>query len=76
MSSVSEVMANACNPGFCYGSGLQRDGEGTVFGFVVRVITRIIGWLVLMGGRSATAAAVNFGQEVHGQYVEHCKIRP
>ncbi|KAK4981118.1 hypothetical protein LTR66_001479 [Elasticomyces elasticus] len=74
--SPAVVTVDACNPGFCYGSGLQREGEGTVLGFIVRVITRIIGRTVPEGARPLTAAAVKFGPEVHGQYVEDCKIRP
>lgn len=72
----SEVIVNACNPGFCYGSDLQREGNGTVLGFLVRVFTRVIGRTTSVGARSLTAAATKFGQEVHGQYVEDCKIRP
>lgn len=73
---AADVTVDACNPGFCYGSGLQRDGEGTILGFVVGAITRIIGRTVPEGARSLTEAAARFGQEVHGQYVEDCEIRP
>ncbi|KAG9851585.1 NAD(P)-binding protein, partial [Aureobasidium melanogenum] len=72
----SEVIVNSCNPGFCYGSGLQREGNGTILGFLVRTFTRIIGRPVSEGARPLTAAATKFGKEVHGQYVEDCKIRP
>jgi len=72
----SVVIIDAANPGFCYGSGLQRDGKGTVLGFIVRVFTRIIGRIVTVGTRALTAAAVKFSDEVHGQYVEDCEIRP
>ncbi|KAH0343863.1 NAD(P)-binding protein, partial [Aureobasidium melanogenum] len=72
----SEVIVTACNPGFCYGSDLQREGNGTIFGLLVRVFTRIIGRTTSIGARSITAAATRFGQEVHGQYVEDCEIHP
>ncbi|KAG9570318.1 NAD(P)-binding protein, partial [Aureobasidium melanogenum] len=72
----SEVIVNACNPGFCYGSDLQREGNGTILGFLVRVFTRVIGRTTSVGARSLTAAATIFGQEVHGQYVEDCEIHP
>jgi len=72
----SVATVDAANPGFCYGSGLQRDGNGTVLGFIVRTVTRIIGRSVPIGTRALTAAAVKFGDEVHGQYVEDGKIRP
>lgn len=72
----SEVIVNACNPGFCYGSDLQREGNGTILGFIVRLFTRVIGRTTSVGARSLTAAATRFGHEVHGQYVEDCEIRP
>jgi NAD(P)-dependent dehydrogenase (short-subunit alcohol dehydrogenase family) len=72
----SVATVDAANPGFCYGSGLQRDGAGTLLGFVVGVVTRIIGRSCPIGARALTAAAVKFGDEVHGQYVEDGKIRP
>jgi len=72
----SVATVDAVNPGFCYGSGLQRDGNGTVLGFIVRTVTRIIGRSVPIGTRALTTAAVKFGDEVHGQYVEDGKIRP
>ncbi|RDL37303.1 NAD(P)-binding protein [Venustampulla echinocandica] len=72
----SAVTVDAVNPGFCYGSGLQRDGNGTALGFIVRVFTRILGRPITIGARPLTAAAVKFGHEVHGQYVEDCRIRP
>lgn len=72
----SVATINCANPGFCYGSGLQRDGAGTLLGLVVGIITRIIGRPCNVGARSLTAAAVKFGDEVHGQYVEDNKIRP
>jgi hypothetical protein len=31
---------------------------------------------VTVGARALTAAAVKFGDEVHGEYVEDCVIRP
>ena len=72
----SVAIVDCANPGFCYGSGLQRDGAGTLLGFVVGVITRIIGRPCSVGARPLTAAAVKFGDEVHGQYVEDNEIRP
>jgi NAD(P)-dependent dehydrogenase (short-subunit alcohol dehydrogenase family) len=72
----SVVTVDAANPGFCYGSELQRDGNGTVLGFLVRAFTRVIGRPVTVGARALTAAAVKFGDEVHGEYVEDCVIRP
>lgn len=72
----SVATINCANPGFCFGSGLQRDGAGTLLGFVVGLVTRIIGRPCNVGARPLTAAAVKFGDEVHGQYVEDNMIRP
>ncbi|KAA8652360.1 uncharacterized protein ATNIH1004_001264 [Aspergillus tanneri] len=58
------------------GQLLFRDGAGTLLGLVIGIITRIIGRPCNVGARPLTAAAVKFGDEVHGQYVEDNKIRP
>ncbi|RCI12000.1 hypothetical protein L249_1075 [Ophiocordyceps polyrhachis-furcata BCC 54312] len=74
--SSSAVTINAANPGFCYGTELGREGKGTLLGFLVKVITRLIGKPCAMGALSIVHAAVGFGEEVHGQYVEDGEIRP
>jgi NAD(P)-dependent dehydrogenase (short-subunit alcohol dehydrogenase family) len=73
---ASAVTVDAVNPGFCYGSELQRDGKGTVAGFIFRIFTRLVGKPLYMGARSIVHAAAGFDQEVHGQYVEDGLIRP
>ncbi|PHH90755.1 hypothetical protein CDD83_2751 [Cordyceps sp. RAO-2017] len=72
----SAVTVDAVNPGFCYGTDLQRDGKGTLLGFVLKIFTRIIGKPAQKGALGIVHAAVSFGQEVHGQYVEDGEIRP
>lgn len=72
----SVATIDCVNPGFCYGYGLQRDGAGTLLGFFVGLLTRIIGLPCNVGARPLIAAAVKFGDEVHGQYVEDNKVRP
>ncbi|KAK5637400.1 hypothetical protein RRF57_013112 [Xylaria bambusicola] len=74
--SPSIVTINASNPGFCYGTELQREGAGQFLGYVVAIITRLIGKPVTLGARTIVHAACNFGAEVHGQYVEDGEIRP
>ncbi|KAI0505863.1 hypothetical protein F5B22DRAFT_489967 [Xylaria bambusicola] len=74
--SSSIVTINASNPGFCYGTELQREGAGQFLGYVVAIITRLIGKPVPLGARTIVHAACNFGTEVHGQYVEDGEIRP
>lgn len=73
---ASAVIINAANPGFCYGTGLARDADGTFLGLVVFVMSHIIGHSPEVGARAVVDAAVNQGQESHGQYVEGGKLRP
>ncbi|KAF2644248.1 NAD(P)-binding protein [Massarina eburnea CBS 473.64] len=73
---ASVVTVTAANPGLCYGSELGREGSGTVLGFIVDTVTRFVGKPCDVGARSITHAAVSFGEEVHGQYVEDGRIRP
>jgi NAD(P)-dependent dehydrogenase (short-subunit alcohol dehydrogenase family) len=73
-SSVAVV--NAANPGLCYGSGLNKEGDGTAIGYVFGAFKRIMGRSTIMGGRLITDAAVNHGTESHGQYIEDNKVQP
>ncbi|RYP55561.1 hypothetical protein DL769_010118 [Monosporascus sp. CRB-8-3] len=73
---ASVVTLDAVNPGFCYGSDLQRDGKGTFLGFLFKCFSRVVGRPCHIGARSIVHAAVNFGEKVHGQYVEDGKLRP
>ncbi|KAK0622037.1 putative short-chain dehydrogenase [Bombardia bombarda] len=68
----------AVNPGFCYGSELGREGNGSVLGFLVDVLTRIIGKPPVMGVRPIIHATAGFGagKEVHGRYIEDGLLRP
>lgn len=73
---ASVVTIDAVNPGFCYGTALTRGGDGTLMGMIVNGVRRIIGKSSAVGALSIVHAAVNFGEEVHGQYVEDGEIRP
>ncbi|KAI1751477.1 hypothetical protein F4782DRAFT_505087 [Xylaria castorea] len=66
----SVAIVNCVNPGLCYGSGLARDGVGTLLGFIVRFVFRIFGRSCVSGARSLVDAVVNHGEEVHGQYLD------
>ncbi|TRX88704.1 hypothetical protein FHL15_010376 [Xylaria flabelliformis] len=66
----SVAIVNCVNPGLCYGSGLARDGRGTLLGFIVRFVFRIFGKSCVSGARSFVDAVVNHGEEVHGQYLD------
>ncbi|GAP88451.1 putative NAD -binding protein [Rosellinia necatrix] len=72
----SVVTIDAANPGLCYGTELQREGNGQLLGYIVRILTRLIGKPVAIGARTVVHAACSFGAEVHGQYVEDGEIRP
>ncbi|KAI1109566.1 putative short-chain dehydrogenase [Nemania sp. NC0429] len=74
--SASDVVIDAVNPGFCYGSEFQREGEGKLLGLVFKAWTRLIGYPCDVGARTIVHAAVRFGEEAHGQYVECGKLRP
>ncbi|KAI1125041.1 retinol dehydrogenase 12 [Nemania abortiva] len=69
---VPPSVATICyvNPGLCYGSGLTRDGEGTLLGFIVGIIFRIFGSSCVSGARAIVDGAVNHGEEVHGRYLD------
>lgn len=72
----STAVINMVNPGFCYGSGLARDIDGTLFGAVFFIISHIVGHSSAVGARALIDAAVKKGQESHGIYVEGGKLRP
>ncbi|RYP51135.1 hypothetical protein DL768_003482 [Monosporascus sp. mg162] len=73
---ASVVTLAAANPGFCYGTELQRDGKGTLLGFLFGFVTRGVGRPCHIGARPIVHAAVKFGEKVHGQFVEDGKLRP
>ncbi|PTB63074.1 NAD(P)-binding protein [Trichoderma citrinoviride] len=73
---ASVVTIDAVNPGFCYGTALTRDGDGTLTGTLVNGFRRVIGKPSSVGALSIVHAAVSFGEEAHGQYTEDGEIRP
>lgn len=70
------AVVNAPNPGLTR-SNLGGDYKGSVAGFLAEhVFLRILGRAPDVGARSITCAAVMYGQESHGQYIEDGKIQP
>ncbi|KAI1277675.1 hypothetical protein F5Y07DRAFT_362560 [Xylaria sp. FL0933] len=67
---ASVATVDYVHPGLCYGSGLSRDGAGTVLGFIASIIFRIFGRSCASGARVIVDAAVAHGEEVHGEYLE------
>ncbi|KAL7802205.1 putative short-chain dehydrogenase [Trichoderma aethiopicum] len=72
----SVVTIDAVNPGFCYGTALTRDGDGTLTGALINGFRRIVGKPSSVGALSIVHAAVSFGEDAHGQYTEDGEIRP
>lgn len=69
------AVVNAPNPGLCL-TGLQREFEGTVAGFLFGILKKIVARTADVGARNITDAAVNHGTDSHGQYLEDGKIQP
>ncbi|KAK6852092.1 NAD(P)-binding protein [Apiospora arundinis] len=63
------------NPGWTYGTGLGKGG-GTVAERIIAVPNRILGRSPAAGARIVTTAAVSFGPEAHGRYIEDEKLQP
>ncbi|KAI0869420.1 NAD(P)-binding protein [Hypoxylon argillaceum] len=72
----SVAIINACNPGLCHGSGLHHETTSSVAGYIFATIKRIIGRSTQIGARVLTDAAVNHGEESHGQYLGDGKLKP
>lgn len=72
----SVAIINACNPGLCHGSGLHHETTSSVAGYIFAAIKRIIGRSTQIGARFLTDAAVNHGEESHGQYLGDGKLKP
>lgn len=66
----SVAIINAPNPGLCYGTGLNKDADGTLTGFILHLMCSILGRSPAVGARAITDAAVNHGEESHGRRLE------
>lgn len=73
-ASVATIIMSS--PGWCYGTGLGHAPGGTWAEKIVSVPRRILGRHPSIGARSITDAAVQYGTEAHGQYVEDCELQP
>ncbi|KAH7324526.1 hypothetical protein B0I35DRAFT_458253 [Stachybotrys elegans] len=69
------AIVNAPNPGLC-STGLQRDLDGTIAGFIFNIFKKLVARTADVGARTITDAAVNHGTGSHGQYLEDGKIQP
>ncbi|RYP36601.1 hypothetical protein DL767_003305 [Monosporascus sp. MG133] len=71
----SVAVITLVNPGFCWGSGLHHETSG-ISGSILAAVKRVIGRPSPVGARTLTDAAVKHGEEVHGQYIGDCKLKP
>lgn len=71
----SVAIINAPNPGLCK-SGLVKEFNGTLRGFIFGIFERILARTAAVGARALTDAAVSQGQDSHGCYVEDGRIQP
>jgi NAD(P)-dependent dehydrogenase (short-subunit alcohol dehydrogenase family) len=62
------AVINAASPGAIHDSEFNRDLDGTVAGAVIGAGLRWIGNSSAVGARMVTDAAVNHGEETHGQF--------
>ncbi|XXG99712.1 hypothetical protein Hte_006053 [Hypoxylon texense] len=74
--SPSIAIINCVNPGYCRGSRLSRDADGTLLGYILVVFSRLVGRTAAECARSVVDAAVKHGQEAHGHYLEDGKLTP
>ena len=70
------AIVNAVSPGLCRGSSLHREMNSGMLGAMFSGYKRVLGRPTDVGARTLTDAAVNHGQETHGQYLSECKVKP
>ncbi|CAJ2505054.1 Uu.00g124480.m01.CDS01 [Anthostomella pinea] len=71
----SVAVVTAVNPGLCRGTNLYRAMKG-IPGIMKAITNRIVSRSSKVGARELTDAAVKHGEELHGQYLMHCKLKP
>ncbi|KAG8156954.1 hypothetical protein KVR01_013176 [Diaporthe batatas] len=72
----SVAVIDAASPGAIHDSQFNRDIDGTPPGAVVKAILRRVGNSSAVGARLMTDAAVNHGEDAHGQFLSFGKIVP
>jgi len=65
----SVAIINAATPGMCHDSNLNREMDKSVSGAIAGFVRRRVGYTCAVGARCITDAAVNHGEETHGQYL-------
>ncbi|KAI1323171.1 NAD(P)-binding protein [Xylariaceae sp. FL0255] len=72
----SQVIVTLPNPGLAYGTRLGMSPKLNIPDIIGVILKRILGRHPSVGARTIVAAAVKFGPEAHGQYVEDGKLQP
>ncbi|RYP48692.1 hypothetical protein DL768_005472 [Monosporascus sp. mg162] len=72
----SVAVINCATPGMVHNSEFNREIDRTFGGKIAKVFMRRIGYTSAVGARHVTDAAVNHGEETHGQYLSTQKLKP
>ena len=74
--SASVAVINAASPGSVHDSEFNRELDKTAAGAVAKLVMRRVANTAAVGARMMTDAAVNRGEEVHGQFLSFQKLVP
>ncbi|OQE37254.1 hypothetical protein PENCOP_c010G00889 [Penicillium coprophilum] len=72
----SVVIINAASPGSVHDSEFNREHDQTFSGAIAKIVMRRLANTAAVGARMITDAAVNHGQETHGEFLSFQKIVP
>lgn len=70
------VVINAASPGSVYDSDFNRDQDGTVTGAIAKSVMKRVANSAAVGARMITDAAVQHGEETHGEFLSFQKVVP
>jgi len=73
---TSVAVINAATPGMCHDSQLNRELDLTLKGKIAKIFMRRVGYSSAVGARMITDAAVQHGDETHGQYLGLQRLKP
>lgn len=74
--SPSVAVINAVSPGSIHDSEFNREHDKTFSGAIAKVAMRRMANTAAVGARMVTDAAVNHGEETHGEFLSFQKIVP
>ena len=73
---ASVAVINGASPGSVHDSEFNREIDKTAAGAVIKAVLRRVANTAAVGARMVTDAAVNHGEEVHGQFLSFQKVVP